>query len=40
LKKALYLIKIKNKEKGHSILKNLVDQNSTLSSLAKELFDK
>ena len=40
LKKALYLIKIKNQEKGHLILKNLIDQNSTLSPLAKELFDK
>ena len=40
LKKALYLIKIKNEEKGHLILKNLIDQNSTLSPLAKELFDK
>ena len=40
LKKALYLIKIKNTEKGRLILKNLIDQKSSISLLAEEFFDK
>ena len=37
LKKALYLIKISDKDEGNKILKNLVEKNSKLKSIAQEL---
>ena len=37
LKKALYLIKISDKDEGNNILKNLVEKNSKLKSIAQEL---
>ena len=39
-KKALYLIKIKNIQEGNKLLKNLVEENSELKSLAKEIISK
>ena len=40
LKKALYLIKISNKDEGNIILKNLVEKNSKLKSIAQELIEE
>ena len=39
-KKALYLIKISKKKEGEALLKNLVDKNSKLKILAKEILAK
>lgn len=38
-KKALFLLKIKDNEKGNNLLRSLVNKNSLLSPLAKELLD-
>jgi hypothetical protein len=40
LKKALYLIKIKNIQAGNEILKNLIKKNSKLKLLAEEILAK
>ena len=40
LKKALYLIKTSDIQKGNEILKSLIDNNSTLNSIAEELIKK
>ena len=40
LKKALYLIKTSDIQKGKEILKSLIDNNSTLKSIAEELIKK
>jgi len=40
LKKALYLIKISNKQQGQELLKNLVDKNSKLKPIIEEIIDK
>ena len=39
-KKALYLIKITKKKEGEVLLKKIVDKNSKLKILAKEILDK
>ena len=39
-KKALYLIKIMKKKEGEVLLKKIVDKNSKLKILAKEILDK
>ena len=39
-KKALYLIKISNIEEGNNLLKNLIDKNSKLKTLAEEILVK
>ena len=39
-KKALYLIKNSDTEKGENIMKNLIDQNSNLKPIIKELLEK
>ena len=40
LKKALYLIKILDIETGNELLKSLIDDNSNLKSIAKELIEE
>ena len=40
LKKALYLIKTSDIQKGNEILKSLIDNNSSLNSIAEELIKK
>tara|TARA_B100000963_G_scaffold84265_1_gene71871 strand:+ start:5934 stop:6443 length:510 start_codon:yes stop_codon:yes gene_type:complete len=40
LKKALYLIKIFEVERGNNLLKSLIDQNSNLKPIAQELLKK
>ena len=40
LKKALYLIKTSDIQKGNEILKSLIDNNSTLNSIVEELIKK
>ena len=40
LKKALYLIKVSDIENGKNLLKNLIDKNSSLKSIAEELLQK
>ncbi len=40
LKKALYLIKISKAQEGNNILKNLIEKNSNLRSIAQELINK
>lgn len=40
LKKALYLISKSDEESGKTLLKNLIDKNSTLKTIARELIDK
>ena len=40
LKKALYLIKILDIETGNKLLKSLIDDNSNLKSIAKELIEE
>ena len=40
LKKALYLIKNLNTEEGNLLLKKLIDQNSSLKSIAEEIIRK
>jgi len=39
-KKALYLMKNSDNEKGENIMKNLMDQNSNLKPIIKELLEK
>lgn len=40
LKKALYLIKIKENEKGSNLLKQLIDSDSTLKKISQEIINK
>ena len=40
LKKALYLIKISNLEEGNILLKNLIDKDSKIKSLAEEILNR
>jgi len=39
-KKSLYLIKNDNKKEGISLLKNLIEENSSLKLLAKDVLEK
>ncbi len=39
-KKALYLIKISNTQEGYNLLKNLIEKNSKLKTLAEEIISK